>query len=97
MATSPSATADVLVLFEHPEWQKPLFAALERNGVRYDTLDLKKAAFVAGDSPAARVVFNQASPSAYVRGNHRAVPIALAYMRALAFRSGTRFSSRAPS
>jgi len=75
--------ADVLVLFEHPEWQKPLFAALEQRGVRYETLDLKAAAFVAGDAPPARVVFNQASPSAYVRGNARAVPLALAYLRAL--------------
>ena len=31
----------------------------------------------------ADVYFNQASPSAYVRGNTRAVPLALAYMRAL--------------
>jgi hypothetical protein len=76
-------TADVLVLYEHPEWQKPLFAALEKRGVSFTTLDLKKAAFVAGDPPPARLVFNQASPSAYVRGNARAVPLALAYLRAL--------------
>jgi len=75
--------ADVLVLFEHPEWQKPLFAALEKNGVRYATFDLKAAAFVAGDAPPAKIVFNQASPSAYVRGNARAVPLALAFLRAL--------------
>lgn len=80
---SSSNDADVLVLFEHPEWQKPLFAALERKNVRFTTLDLKKAAFVAGDLPAAPVVFNQASPSAYVRGNVRAVPLALAYMKSL--------------
>lgn len=80
---SPSLRPDVLVLFEHPEWQRPLFDALEKKGVRYDTLDLKKAAFVASDVPAAPVVFNQASPSAYVRGNARAVPLALAFMRAL--------------
>ena len=29
------------------------------------------------------MLFNQASPSAYVRGNTRAVPLALAYMRTL--------------
>ncbi len=80
---STSTRPEVLVLFEHPEWQKPLFAALEQRGVRYDTLDLKKAAFVAGDLPDALVVFNQASPSAYVRGNARAVPLALSYMKAL--------------
>ena len=25
---------DLVILFEHPEWQKPLFQALERRGVR---------------------------------------------------------------
>ena len=73
---------DVYVLFEHPEWQKPLFAALERRGVPFAALDLKKAAFTAGEPPPAPVVFNQASPSAYVRGNLRAVPAALAYLQA---------------
>lgn len=74
---------DVLVLFEHPEWQKPLFAALERKGVSFSALDLKRAAFEPGEAPAARLVFNQASPSAYVRGNARAVPFALAFLKAL--------------
>lgn len=78
-----SSPPDVLVLFEHPDWQKPLFSALDAKGIRYDTLDLKTAAFVADDVPPARVIFNQASPSAYVRGNARAVPLALAFMRAM--------------
>src|SRR5918996_4523165 len=75
--------ADLAVLFEHPEWQKPLFHALERRGIRYLPVDLKKAAFSDADAPAAPLYFNQASPSAYVRGNTRAVPYALSYMRAL--------------
>src|SRR3954471_17441618 len=78
--------ADLAVLFEHPEWQKPLFQALERRGIRYAAVDLKKAAFSDGDEPLAPLYFNQASPSAYVRGNARAVPFALAYMRALEIR-----------
>jgi glutathione synthase/RimK-type ligase-like ATP-grasp enzyme len=78
-----TSAADVHILYEHPEWQKPLFSALERRGVRFSTLDLKKAAFVAGDPPAARLVFNQASPSAYLRGNARAVPLALAYLKSI--------------
>jgi hypothetical protein len=78
--------ADLAVLFEHPEWQKPLFEALERRGVRYAPVDLKKAAFSDADEPLAPLYFNQASPSAYVRGNTRAVPYALAYMRALQIR-----------
>jgi glutathione synthase/RimK-type ligase-like ATP-grasp enzyme len=78
--------ADIAVLYEHPEWQKPLFAALERRGVRTAAVDLKHAAFSDADPPLAPLYFNQASPSAYVRGNTRAVPYALAYMRALEIR-----------
>jgi len=74
---------DLVVIHEHPEWQKPLFAALERRGIAYAPFDLKQAAFSNVESPVAKVYFNQASPSAYVRGNTRAVPLALAYMRTL--------------
>jgi len=74
---------DLVVLFEHPEWQKPLFAALKRRGIAFESFDLKRAAFSNVDVPTAAVYFNQASPSAYVRGNTRAVPLALAYMRTL--------------
>jgi len=74
---------DLAVLFEHPEWQKPLFAALDRRGVDYLPIDIKRAAFAEDSAPLARLYFNQASPSAYVRGNVRAVPYVLAQMRHL--------------
>jgi hypothetical protein len=74
---------DLVVLFEHPEWQKPLFDALDRRGVRYGKFDLKRGAFDPDRVPDARLYFNQASPSAYVRGNTRAVPFALSLMRSL--------------
>lgn len=74
---------DLVVLYEHPEWQKPLFAALERRKVRFAAFDLKKAAFDPDSAPEAPLYLNQASPSAYVRGNTRAVPLALAFMRSL--------------
>jgi hypothetical protein len=74
---------DLVVLFEHPEWQKPLFSALDRRRVRYGTFDLKRGAFNPDSVPDAPVYFNQASPSAYVRGNARAVPLALSLMRSL--------------
>jgi glutathione synthase/RimK-type ligase-like ATP-grasp enzyme len=54
--------------------------------VRYAAVDLKSAAFSDGDAPLAPLYFNQASPSAYVRTNARAVPYALSYMRALEIR-----------
>jgi len=74
---------DLVVLFEHPEWQKPLFSALDRRGVRYGTFDLKHGAFDPDWLPDAPLYFNQASPSAYVRGNTRAVPLALSLIRSL--------------
>jgi hypothetical protein len=74
---------DLIVLHEHPEWQKPLFAALDRRGVAFEPFDVTRAAFSNTEAPRARLYFNQASPSAYVRGNTRAVPLALAYMRTL--------------
>jgi glutathione synthase/RimK-type ligase-like ATP-grasp enzyme len=74
---------DLVVLFEHPEWQKPLWTGLERRGICFSAFDLKKAAFDPDTVPGAALYFNQASPSAYVRGNTRAVPLALSLMRSL--------------
>ena len=83
-----SSTFDLVVLYEHPEWQKPLFGALDRRGVLYGRFNIVNAAFSNLDTLARRH-FNQASPSAYVRGHARAVPLALAYMRSLE-RQGAR-------
>ncbi len=77
------STLDLVVLHEHPEWQKPLFEALTRRGVAFAPFDLTRAAFSNDEAPRARLYFNQASPSAYLRGHTRAVPLALAYMRSL--------------
>src|SRR5215213_9262859 len=74
---------DLIVLHDHPEWQKPLFAALERRGLRFLSFDVTRAAFSNFEPLSAPLYFNQASPSAYLRGNTRAVPLALAYMRSL--------------
>jgi glutathione synthase/RimK-type ligase-like ATP-grasp enzyme len=74
---------DLIVLHEHPEWQKPLFAALERRGLSFLPFDVTRAAFTNIEAPRAPLYFNQASPSAYIRGNTRAVPLALAFMRSL--------------
>ncbi|MDP2343148.1 MAG: hypothetical protein Q8O67_19480 [Deltaproteobacteria bacterium] len=78
-----SPDVDVVVIHEHPEWQKPLFQALTRRGVSWAPFDLKRAVFGDHDVPRAKLYFNQASPSAYVRGNTRAVPLGLAYLRQL--------------
>lgn len=78
-----TSAPDLIVLHEHPEWQKPLFAALEQRGVSFAPFDVTHAAFSNVEPPRASLYFNQASPSAYLRGQTRAVPLALAYMRSL--------------
>ena len=83
MTTTPFRNSQLVVLFEHPEWQAPLFHALDQRRVAYRSFDLKSAAFGSDDPPQAPLYFNQASPSAYVRGNTRAVPLALALIEQL--------------
>jgi glutathione synthase/RimK-type ligase-like ATP-grasp enzyme len=74
------------ILFEHPDWQIPLFSALSARSVDFIPIDLKRAAFDPDAMPDCDLYFNQASPSAYVRGNPRAVPLAMGLIRALEIR-----------
>jgi hypothetical protein len=76
-------TPDLIVLHEHPEWQKPLFAALTARGISFEPFNVTHAAFSSVQPTPTALYFNQASPSAYIRGNTRAVPLALAYLRSL--------------
>ena len=89
-------TPQLTILYEHPEWQKPLFAALERRGVAFAAFDLKRAAFNPSAIPQTPLYFNQASPSAYVRGNTRAVPLCLSLMRSLEL-GGARVLNGSPA
>ena len=50
---------------------------------QFKAFDLKQACFDPSKPPEAPLYFNQASPSAHVRGNTRAVPLALSMIRAL--------------
>lgn len=79
----PTSIPDLQVIYEHPAWQLPLFSALERRGVHFNAFDLKSNAFDERAARPARLAFNQASPSAYLRGNTRAVPMGLAYIESL--------------
>ena len=80
----PTATAtDLAILFENEAWQQPLFDVLDKRGLSYSKYDLKSAAFGGHDLPKAKLYFNQASPSAYVRGRPRVVPFTLALLRNL--------------
>ena len=74
------STPALTVLYEHPTWQQPLFDALDKRGVDYLAYDVKSAAFDLREDVQASMIFNQLSPSAYVRGNGHTVPFALALL-----------------
>lgn len=73
-------TPALAVVYEHPTWQQPLFDALDKRGVDYLTYDVKSAAFDFTEEIQASTIFNQVSPSAYVRGNGPAVPFTLSLL-----------------
>lgn len=58
------------VYYEHPDWFRPLFASLERRGVPHVKLDAGAHAYPLDEErPPYHLVFNRASPSAYLRGH----------------------------
>ncbi len=82
-----AASPRLAVLYEHPEWFRPLFAEFDRRGVRYDRIlatDLNfDPAAPPGRAMPYALVLNRMSPSAYVRGHGHAIFAALAYLRHL--------------
>jgi hypothetical protein len=69
------------ILYEHPLWFQPLFAELERRGVPYEAID---AAHLRWDPAETEqrysLVVNRMSPSAWTRGNERAMFATLHYL-----------------
>lgn len=67
---SSVVTRPIAVLHEHPDWFRPLFAELERRGLPYVRLDAASHAWDPAEREAPwSLVFNRASPSAYLRGH----------------------------
>jgi hypothetical protein len=74
----------IAIYYEHPDWFKPLFAELDHRGTPYARLDAASHAF----DPSARtspysLVFNRASPSAYLRGHSQSTFHTLHWLRHL--------------
>jgi len=69
MRRMPDATLpDLAIVYEHPEWFEPLFAALDRAGVSYVKVPLAGHGFDPAGSPApARVVFSRVAMSSFLR------------------------------
>ncbi len=63
---------DLVIVYEHPTWFAPLFAALDRRGVRYAAQRLSDHRFDPGDSRLpAQVVFSRVAMSSFLReGEH---------------------------
>ena len=62
---------DLAILYEHPLWFEPLFAALDRRGVDYVRLTPDGDWDPAGSPPPGRVVFNRIAMSSFLRnGEH---------------------------
>jgi glutathione synthase/RimK-type ligase-like ATP-grasp enzyme len=68
LAHGGRVTPDLAILYEHPEWFRPLFAALDRRGVAYEAIRLTDHLFdPAGKSIPAPVVLSRVAMSGFLR------------------------------
>jgi glutathione synthase/RimK-type ligase-like ATP-grasp enzyme len=65
---------DLAVLYEHPKWFEPLFAALRKRGVLFEAIRLSDHSFdpASGDIPAP-VVLNRVAMSSFLREVHHGI------------------------
>jgi glutathione synthase/RimK-type ligase-like ATP-grasp enzyme len=68
------------VLFEHPEWFKPLFATLDRRGLPWTPVDAAALQWDPTRRPEFDLLVNRMSPSAWTRGHAHAIHSTLAYL-----------------
>jgi hypothetical protein len=69
------------ILYEHPEWFRPLFAELDRHNILYEPIHAADLMFDPGArEPRHSLVVNRMSPSAWTRGHERAIFHALHYL-----------------
>jgi len=80
------ATPDgpIAVYYEHPDWFKPLFAELDRREIPYVKLDASSHSYDPSETESPySLVFNRASPSAYLRGHQQVTFHTLSWLRHL--------------
>lgn len=74
----------IAIYHEHPDWFRPLFNALDRRGVPYERLDAAAHSFDPSESTVPwSLVFNRASPSAYLRDHGQTTHYTLHWLRHL--------------
>jgi hypothetical protein len=69
------------ILYEHPEWCRPLFAELDRRGIPYTSIDASMLSWdpAATDVPYS-IVINRMSPSSWLRGHESTVQSTAHYL-----------------
>lgn len=90
-ASSPPAPESPLaIVYEHPDWFRPLFTELEHRGIAYQTITAGAHHFDPGSpAPLPRLFFNRMSPSAWLRGGSGQIAYTTQLLRHLEGR-GTR-------
>lgn len=69
------------ILYEHPEWFRPLFSELDRRGLPYEAIHAARLSFDPADVERRySLVVNRMSPSAWTRGNASAIFSTLHYL-----------------
>lgn len=64
---------DLAILFEHPDWFRPLFAALERRGIDYAAISPEIPWDPADLRPPAPLVFNRIAMSSFLRSREHPI------------------------
>lgn len=78
------APSSIAIYHEHTEWFRPLFAELDRRGIAYDRLNAASHTFDPSESSVPwSLVFNRASPSAYLRDHAQSIHYTLHWLRHL--------------
>ena len=61
------------IYYEHPEWFRALFAALEKSGLDYEKIDAASDFYDPSEIGKFSLVFNRMSASAYLRNHGNAI------------------------
>ena len=81
---SAAPDGPIAIYYEHPDWFKPLFAELDRREIPYVRLDATSHSYDPSETESPySLVFNRASPSAYLRGHEQVTFHTLSWLRHL--------------
>lgn len=87
----------IAIFYEHPDWFRPLFAELDRRGIEYVKIDANAHTYDPADTRIPySLVFNRASPSAYLRSEAESTYFTLDWLRYLERRGVEVVNGSAP-